>query len=219
MSKINIMIVDDHSLVREGISALLERHEDINVIAEASSGEEAIEKAGISGPNIVLMDISMPGLGGLEATLEIRKRYPDVRIIVLTQYDDKEYISRFLKAGASGYVIKKAAGNELISAIRAVNKGELYLHPSITAEVVSGYIGGSTSEETDDPYERLTGREKQILKLLAEGNSHKQIATVLDISIKTVIAHQTNISDKLDRRSKAELIKFAIQQGIIKIES
>ncbi len=218
MSKIKVMIADDHALVREGISAILGRYDNITVVGEASNGIEAIDKVDKLKPDVILMDIAMPGLGGLEATVEIKKKNPDIKILVLTQYEDKEYISRFLKVGVSGYMLKKAVGSELLSAINAISKGELYLHSSITSEVVAGFLSGTGSIELEEPYEKLTDREKQILKLIAEGNSHKEIAALLDISVKTVIAHQTNISEKLDLHSKAELMKFAIRQGIIKID-
>lgn len=212
---IKILIADDHMLVREGIMALLKPHLNMTVVGEASSGQEAIEKAGALRPDIVLMDISMPGLGGLEATIEIRKRWPDTKILVLTQYDDKEYISRFLKAGVNGYMLKRAAGSELVSAINAVAQGESYLHSSIASSVIEGYI--KKKKEVSEPYELLTDREKQVLKLIAEGLTHKEIANTLNISEKTAIAHQTNISEKLDIHTKAELIKFAISKGIIKL--
>ncbi len=217
MPKLRILIADDHALVREGISAFLSFCDDIEVVAEAADGSEAIEQAKKFKPDIVLMDIAMPGLGGLEATIELKKTAPDIKVLVLTQYDDKEYISRFLKAGVSGYLLKRAVGGELITAIRAVAKGECYLHPAIAAKVVDGYIGKTV--EVSDPYESLTDREKQILKLIGEGNTHKEMATTLGISVKTAIAHQTNICDKLGLRSKAELIKFAIQKGIIRLDT
>ncbi|MEW6409816.1 MAG: response regulator transcription factor [Nitrospirota bacterium] len=218
MYKTKILIADDHALVREGISAILRLYDDVEVVAEASNGIEAIKKVKEFNPDVVLMDIAMPGLGGLEATLEIKKINPDIKILVLTQYDNKEYISRFLKAGVSGYLLKNAVGSELISAIRAVSRGEFYLFSSIASEVVSGYLNRQ-KEAVEDPYEKLTDREKQVLKLVAEGYTHKEIADMLDISVKTVIAHQTNISEKLDIHTRAGLIKFAIQKGIIKIET
>jgi len=142
LSKIRVLIADDHALVREGIGALLRlQQNDIEVVGEASDGIEAIEKAAKLRPDIVLMDISMPRLGGLEATIELKKSNPEIKIIVLTQYDDREYISRFLKAGVSGYLLKKAVGSELINAIKAVSRGEFYLFSAIASEVVSGYIG------------------------------------------------------------------------------
>jgi DNA-binding NarL/FixJ family response regulator len=216
MSRIRVMIVDDHALVREGITALLKFYDDVEVVGEASDGLEAIDKLGKLRPDIVLMDISMPGLGGLEATVEMKKRNPDVKVVVLSQYDDMEYVNRFLKANVSGYILKKAVGGELIAAIRAVAKGECYLHSAIASKVIEGYVGRKA--EASDPYERLTDREKQVLKLIAEGHTHKEIATILGISAKTAIAHHTNIGEKLELRSKAELIKFAIQKGIIRLK-
>jgi DNA-binding NarL/FixJ family response regulator len=214
------LIADDHALVREGIGALLRlQQNDIEVVGEASDGIEAIKQAARLKPDIIIMDISMPRLGGLEATIEIKKSEPDVKIIVLTQYDDREYISRFLKAGVSGYLLKKAVGSELINAIKAVSRGEFYLFSAIASEVVSGYIGRDRTGDEVDLYEKLTDREKQVLKLIAEGYSHKEIANILNISVKTAIAHQTNISEKLGINSKTGLVKFAISKGIIKLDS
>ncbi len=220
MPKIRVLIADDHALVREGIAAFLRLCEDIEVVGEASDGIEAIERAHKIRPDVVLMDIGMPKLGGLEATVELKKTNPGIKIIVLTQYDDREYISRFLKAGVSGYMLKKAVGSDLLNAIRAVNKGEFYLFSSIASEVVDGYLGKhKKTVEEEDLYEKLTDREKQVLKLIAEGHSHKEIASLLNISAKTVIAHQTNISEKLDIHSRTALVKFAISKGIIKLET
>lgn len=219
MSKTRIMIVDDHALMREGIIAFLKFHDDVEIVGEASNGLEAIEKVEKLKPDVILMDISMPELGGIEATVEIKKRLPDTKILILTQYSDKEYVSRLLKAGVSGYILKQAVGTDLISAIRAVAKGESYLYSSIAGKVISGYLGKSSEISVEDPYEKLTDREKQVLKLIAEGHSHKEVATRLDISVKTVIAHQTNISEKLDLHSRAALIKFAITKGVIKLDA
>lgn len=216
MPKNRILIVDDHALVREGVTALLKLHDDIEVLGEASNGKEAIEKTVKLRPEIILMDIAMPGLGGIETTLEIKKMYPGIKILILSQHDDTEYIGRLIKAGVSGYILKHALGTDLISAIRAVARGEFYLYPSIASQVVNGYLG--KKEITEDVYEKTTDREKQIIKLLAEGNTAKEIAALLDISVKTVIAHQTNIYEKLNIHSRTELIKFAIRRGIIKID-
>ncbi|MDY6821117.1 MAG: response regulator transcription factor [Deferribacterota bacterium] len=217
MDKINILIADDHDLVREGLVAILNTCNDFKVVAQVSDGVEAIEMFKKYRPDIVLMDIRMPKLGGYEATLEIKKIDKDAKIIVLTQYDDTQYILRFLQAGVSGYILKKAAGVELISAIKAVSRGEVYLYPDVASEIVAGYLGKKDISNIKDPYDKLTDREKQVLKLLAEGYTHKEIAEMLNISIKTTIAHQSNISEKLDLHSKYELIKFAIRRGIIKI--
>lgn len=218
MSKTRILVADDHALVREGIIALLKLHDDIEVLDEAADGRETIEKALKLRPDIVLMDIAMPGLGGLEATVEIKKANPDIKILVLSQYDDKEYISRLLKAKVSGYILKHAVGTDLISAIRAVARGEFYLYSSITSSLVDDYLS-KKEVVVEDPYERLTDREKQVLKLIAEGNTHKEIAILLNISVKTAVAHFSNLTEKLGIRSRAALIKFAIQRRIIQIDS
>jgi DNA-binding NarL/FixJ family response regulator len=164
------------------------------------------------------MDIAMPGLGGLEATIEIRKDNPQAKILVLTQYEDREYIRRFLKAGVSGYVLKKAAGAELTTAIRAVSRGGLVLDPDVAREAMREQAGSATPGRTADPYEALTDREKQVLKLVAEGHSNKEVAELLDISVKTAMSHREHIMQKLDLHSRTDLIKFAIQQGVIRVD-
>lgn len=213
-----ILIADDHAMVRQGIASFLGLSEECEVVGEAADGVEAIEVAKKTKPDIILMDISMPRLGGLEATLEIKKLLPAVKVLVLTQYEDRVYIKRFFKAGASGYLLKKAVGEDLLTAIRAVNEGKVYVHPSIASGVVDGYLGDRNEKLLEDPYDLLTDREKQVLKLIAEGHTHKEAADILNISAKTVIAHQTNISEKLKIHSRAGLIKFAIQKGIIQLE-
>ena len=218
MPKKKVLIADDHALVREGIVAFLKLCDDIEVVAEASDGLEAIEKTDKYRPDIIIMDINMPKLGGLEATVEIKKKHPDIKILVLTQHEDREYISRFLKAGVSGYLLKKAVGSDLITALKTIMRGELYLYSSIASEVVAGYLQGEKKISVESPYEKLSDREKQVLKLVAEGHTHKEVATMLNISVKTVMAHQTNIGEKLDVHTRAGLIKFAIQKGIIKID-
>ncbi|MBI5904679.1 MAG: response regulator transcription factor [Deltaproteobacteria bacterium] len=215
MPRVRILVADDHALVREGIIAILKLHEDLEVAGEAADGKEAVQKAMKLRPDIVLMDIAMPGLGGLEATIEIRKAQPDVKILVLSQYDDKEYVNRLLTAGVSGYILKHAVGTDLVSAIRAVARGDSYLYPAITSSLIDDYLSGRDVSLTD-PYDRLTDRERQVLKLIAEGHTHKEIAGLLDISAKTVIAHYTNVQEKLEIRNRAELIKFALRRGIIR---
>lgn len=216
MSRIRILVADDHALLREGIIAILSLHDDVEVVGEASDGMDAIQKAHKLKPDIVLMDIAMPGLGGLEATVEIKKTAPNIKILVLSQYDDREYVSRLIKAGVSGYILKHAVGTDLLSSIRAVARGEFYLYSAIASSVIGDYLSKGTATAEEDPYERLTDREKQVLKLIAEGHSHKEIANILDISVKTVIAHYSNFQEKLDIRTRAGLIKFAFQRGIVK---
>lgn len=215
MSKIKVMIADDHALVREGISAFLRMSSDIEVVGEASDGLEAIEVAREINPDVILMDIAMPRLGGLEATIELKKICPNTKILIVTQYDDKEYVNRLLKAGVSGYILKRSAGTDLIAAIKAVSRGEFYLCPALASDVIDGYLG-KKEITVEEPYERLTDREKQVLKLIAEGHTHKEIADMLNISAKTVIAHQTNLTEKLGISNRSALIRFALQKGIIK---
>jgi DNA-binding NarL/FixJ family response regulator len=218
MSSIRILIADDHAIVREGVRALLTLSDDITVVGEAANGHEAVELARSLSPDVILMDIAMPGLGGLEATIEIRKDNPHAKILVLTQYEDREYIRRFLKAGVSGYVLKKAAGSELTSAIRAVNRGGLVLDPEIAREAMREQAGSGASGRTADPYDTLTDREKQVLKLVAEGHSNKEVAQLLDISVKTAMSHREHIMQKLDLHSRTDLIKFALQKGVITLD-
>jgi DNA-binding NarL/FixJ family response regulator len=215
MSSIRVLIADDHAIVREGVRALLTLSDDIAVVGEAANGHEAVELARQLSPDVILMDIAMPGLGGLEATIEIRKANPDARILVLTQYEDREYIRRFLKAGVSGYVLKKAAGSELTSAIRAVFRGGLVLDPEVAREAMRDQGERSSAGRAADPYDTLTDREKQVLKLVAEGHSNKEVAALLDISVKTAMSHREHIMQKLDLHSRTDLIKFALQKGVI----
>lgn len=220
MARIRILIADDHALVREGVRALLTLCEDFEVVGEAADGQQAIEICRRLQPDIVLMDVAMPGLGGLEATLAIKGERPETRILVLTQYADREYVSRFLKAGASGYVLKRAAGSDLNAAIRAVHKGGLVLDPEVAREVVqsAGAGGGASSNGLgEEPYETLTEREKQVLKLVAEGKSNKEVAQLLEISVKTAMSHREHLMEKLGLHSRTDLIKFALKRGVIQI--
>jgi DNA-binding NarL/FixJ family response regulator len=217
VAKIRVLIADDHGLMRAGVKALLSATDDIEVVGEAEDGDEAIREVRRLEPDIVLMDVAMPGLGGLEATLVLRKEKPEVKILVLTQYDDREYVSRFLKAGVSGYVLKKAAASELVSAIRAVSRGGLVLDPEIARDVLSEQGREASADQAEDPYETLTDREKQVLKLVAEGSSNKEIAETLGISVKTAMAHREHLMEKLGVHSRTELIKFALRRGVIRV--
>lgn len=216
MDKVRLLLVDDHALVREGIRALLALYPDMEVVGEAANGQEAIEKARDLSPDVVLMDIAMPGLGGLEATLEIRSTRPTARVLVLTQYDNREYVRRFLSAGAAGYVLKKALGTELVSAIRAVHQGGSFLHPDVATAVIEGYLQRGGEE---DAYEALSDREKQVLKLAAEGYTSREIAEMLGLSVKTVMGHRTNLMEKLNLHNRTELVKYAIAKGLISVQS
>lgn len=212
MAKIRMLIADDHAILRDGITALFDRCDDIDVVGEATDGSEAIRLVEKLRPDVTLIDIAMPGLGGLEATLEIAEK---TKVIVLTQYDSKEYVYRFFRAGAVGYILKRAMGNELVSAVRAVARGETYVDPSIATEVVEGFLRGKVGGDIVDPYDRLSDREKQVLKLLAEGMTARVIGETLHISAKTVVAHRANIMAKLAIHNRTALIKFAIAKGVI----
>lgn len=215
MPRIRVLIADDHAIVRDGIKALLTLADDIEVVGEAGDGREAIERVAALEPDVVVMDIAMPGLGGLEATIEIKRTHPRTKVLVLSQYEDREYIRRFLKIGVSGYVLKKSAGTDLTGAIRAVYRGGLVLDPEVAREAMQD--AGRTNG-TADPYESLTDREKQVLKLVAEGHSNKEIADLLTISVKTAMSHREHVMDKLGLHSRTDLIKFALREGIIRVE-
>jgi len=215
-SKIRVIIADDHAILREGVRALLAAADDIEVVGQAGDGREAIEVCRRLDPDVILMDIAMPGLGGLEAALELRKEGLRVRVLVLSQYEDREYVRRLLKAGVAGYVLKKSAGSDLVGAIRAVHRGGLVLDPEVarTAMADSG-----PAREGGDPYETLTDREKQVFRLVAEGKSNKETAEVLGISVKTAMSHREHMMEKLHLHNRTELVRLALKLGVIRIES
>ena len=220
MSAIRIMVVDDHAIVRDGIRALLALAQDMTVVGEAGSGRAAIALAQSLSPDVILMDIAMPDLGGLEATVEIRKARPDARILILSQYADPEYVRRFLRAGVSGYVLKKAAGADLVAAIRAVHRGGLVLDPVVARDAVTGEpVAAGTIASQSDPYERLTDREKQVLKLVAEGRSNKEVAELLGISVKTAMSHREHVMLKLGAHNRTDLVRFALRLGVIRADA
>ena len=214
--KVRVVIADDHALLREGVRALLSACHDIEVVGEAADGQQAIDECRRLDPDVVLLDVAMPGLGGLEAAVAIRTDMPRTRVLVLSQYDDREYVSRFLKAGASGYVLKRAAGAELAAAIRAVHRGGLVLDPAVARDAFASRAAGG-SDPAQDPWESLTDREKQVLKLVAEGQSNKDVAVALGMTVKTAMSHREHIMVKLGLHSRTELIKFALRQGVIRI--
>jgi two-component system, NarL family, response regulator NreC len=217
MPKVRVLIADDHALVRDGIKALLSLTPDIEVIGEATDGRQAIDQCRELKPDVVLMDIAMPGLGGLEATLELKREAPKTRVLVLTQYDDPEYVRRFLKIGVAGYVLKRMLGSDLASAIRSAAQGGLVLDPQVAMEAVQR-APKHAGDESEDLYETLTDREKQVLRLVALGSSNKEVAESLRISVKTAMTHREHLMEKLNLRNRTELIKFAIKKGVIQVE-
>jgi DNA-binding NarL/FixJ family response regulator len=214
--KIRVVIVDDHAILREGVRALLQLHADIEVVGEGSDGTDAIEEVARLDPDVLLMDIAMPGLGGIEAALELRKQGRRAKILILSQYEDREYVRRLLKAGVSGYVLKKSAGAELANAIRAVHRGGLVLDPEVARAAMEN--AGPAAPGEADPYDSLTDREKQVLKLVAEGRSNKEVAEVLGISVKTAMSHREHVMEKLGVHNRTELVRFAIRKGVIRVE-
>ena len=217
MDKIRVLIADDHRLVRAGIRLLLEGAPDIEVVGEAGSGWEAIEQATRLAPDVVLMDIAMGDLSGLEATQEIKERTPQVNILALTMHDREEYFFAMLKAGALGYVLKESEPQELLLAIRAVQRGEAYLSPCVTKAVLEDYLAHGSSQ-APSRYDSLTLREKEVLRLAAEGKTTPQIAAMLHLSVKTVEKHRASMMQKLGLQSLPELIKYAIRKGLIEVE-
>jgi DNA-binding NarL/FixJ family response regulator len=215
--RIRVLLAEDHTIVRQGIAALLGTESDMEVVGEASNGLEAIALAKRLSPDVIIMDIGMRQLNGLEATREIKKLFPSMKILVLTMYDNEEWIFQILRAGASGYLIKDSAMTDLTSALRAVYQGDSYLSPSISKMVIEEYIRKAESGEKKGVENLLSGREREILQLIAEGNSIPQISNLLCISKKTVEAHKTHIMEKLNIRDKVGLIKYAIRSGLTKL--
>lgn len=213
MQKIRVLIVDDHTVVRDGICALLALAGDIEVVGEAANGSEALKLVKDLQPDVVLMDMAMPIMGGLEATRRVHKDFSKTRVLILTQYDDKEYVFPVLEAGASGCISKVAASSELSAGIRAVYHGNSYLSPSVAKLLVEDYHG----RVTPDPYEQLTDREREVLKLVAEGYSTQEIAEMLVVTPKTVEGHRVNLMAKLGIHNRIELVKYAVRKGIITI--
>lgn len=212
---IRILLADDHAILRDGIRALLSDETDLQVVGEAENGRQALEQARALRPDIVIMDIGMPLLSGLEATTQIRRDVPEARVLILTMHQNEEYLARVLAAGASGYVLKDVAGRELVSAIRQVAGGEAFFSPSMTKTLTSLYLHSLEAERTHDPYSDLTIREREVLQLVAEGFTNHQIAEMLKLSIKTVKTHRLHLMQKLDLHDRTELVKYAFQKGII----
>lgn len=218
MPQIKVLLADDHTIVRKGLRSLLDDESGIDVVGEAEDGRETLEKVEALAPHVVLMDSTMPVLNGLEATRQIRKRFPDVKILVLTMHTNEVYIYQFLKAGASGYLVKQTAPQELVMAIQAVYQGGSFLSPSISKTVIDEYIRQVETTGIEDNYETLTDREREILQLMAEGFSNREIANKLVISLKTVGVHRLNLMNKLNIDNVTALTKYAIRRGIISLD-
>lgn len=217
MTKIRILLADDHAVLRTGLRMIIDAQADMEVIGEAGDGREAIEQADRLRPDVVLLDLSMPGLGGLSALGVIRGKVPETKVLVLTMHDDEGYLGRVLEAGGSGYVVKKAADMELLSAIRAVKRGEVYVHSSLTRSLVEGTFDrrGEAGGGASDCLEELSDREKEVLRLLAHGYTNQQIADTLLLSVKTIETYRARLMEKLKLRTRAELVHYALQKGLL----
>lgn len=218
--QIRVLLVDDHAILREGVHALLAREADITVVGEAGDGQEALEQVPRLRPDVVIMDIVMPRMNGLEATRIIREKYPHVRVLILSMYDDHEYVVQIIQAGASGYVLKRVVTEDLVRAIHEVHAGESFLYPPIAAKLIGDYlrvtVGGHAGSSGGG--EVITAREREILRLIAEGNSNQQIAERLGLSRKTVDSHRANAMRKLDLHDVTEVVKYAIRTGMISLD-
>jgi len=215
MRRIKVLLADDHTIVRKGLLSLLLNQENIEVVGEAQDGRDALDQIERLQPDVVVMDITMPLLNGLEATRQIKRHWPHIQVVILTVHTNEEYIFQILQAGASGYIVKQAAPDELIMAIYAAHAGETFLSPFISQTVVQEYITHARSTAGEDGFNSLTEREREILQLLAEGHATRDIAKILVISIKTVETHRANLMRKLDIDNLAGLTKYAIRKGVV----
>jgi DNA-binding NarL/FixJ family response regulator len=213
MAEIRVLLVDDHAILREGVRALLGFYEDILVVGEAQDGSEALEKVASLMPDVVVMDLAMQGMNGQEATRCICERFPGVRVLILTQHEDRQYVLPLLKAGAAGYLLKRAVGSDLITAIRAVHSGGTYLHPSVST-ILLEEVRGSGCRDWKDP-DALTERESEVLHYIVQGLTNSQIALTLSLSVKTVEWHRTNLMNKLGQHNVADLVRYALQKGLV----
>lgn len=218
MSKIRVFLTDDHTLFRQGVRTLLSAEPDLEIAGEAANAADAVELTRQTRPDIVLMDIGMPGMSSFEATRQIRKERPETKIVFLSMYDDEDYLAEGMEIGASGYILKDSPADQLLTAIREVYRGGNYLSPRLLARLVDDFRTHGRGGVRQPRFGTLTKREREILKMLAEGKSVKEIAAAFDLSVKTVEAHKFNLMRKLDIHNKAQLVQFAIQKKIIRLQ-
>jgi two-component system response regulator NreC len=216
MSKIRLLLVDDHQIVRAGLRMLFQAESDMEIVGEVDTGEDALRAVGELKPDVVIMDVAMPGMSGIEATRRIKEISPDTAVLAVTMHEDEQYFFEMLNAGASGYIPKRAAPDDLVSAIRVVSQGEVFLYPSLAKYLVKDFLhrvesGGVPAGE------ELTPREREVLTYIAEGYTNREIADALIISVKTVDRHRENIMRKLNLHSRVELVKYAIEKGLISV--
>ncbi|MDO8689189.1 MAG: response regulator transcription factor [Dehalococcoidia bacterium] len=217
MEKIRVLIADDHAIVRAGVRLLLESQSDMEVVGEAVDGHAAVEMVRDLEPDLILMDVAMPNMNGIEATQLIKERFPGVQVLALTMHEDERYFFRILQAGASGYVVKGASPADLLAAVRAVAQGQAYLYPSVAKQLLDDYLKRVEAGEERDSYDGLSEREREVLRLIAEGRTSRSMADQLVLSVNTVERHRANIMGKLNLHSRAELIKYAIRKGLISV--
>jgi DNA-binding NarL/FixJ family response regulator len=212
MKKLRIFLADDHAVIREGLKLLVNAQPDMEVIGEAGNGKDAVQKARELKPDVVVMDVSMPELNGVQATERLKQARPDVKVVALTVHEDENYLRQLLKAGASGYVLKRAAADELTRAIRTVAEGGVYLDPTLAGKVVDGYVR-KPSSESDSSASYHSDREAEVLRLIAWGYSNKEIAAQLHLSVKTIETYKTRLMEKLNLHSRADIVRYALRQG------
>jgi len=212
MKKVRVLLAENHETVREGLKMIIDREPDMEIVGEAADGREAIDRALHLEPNVIVMDISMPGLNGLKATRKLKAMRPEIQIVALTRHREGGYLQELLQAGAAGYVLKQSSSEELIRAIRAVGSGKSYLDPAVTTTVVSSYSGGQVNLDAGS-VAKLSNREQEVLRLIALGYSNKEIAGQLEISVKTVEAHKANSMRKIGLRSRIDIVNYALLQG------
>ena len=213
--QIRVLLAEDHTLVRQGFRRILEDDPRITVVGEAQTGLQAIERCKELKPDVVVMDLSMPDLGGLEATAEILKALPQIKILILSMYSNEAYVRKAFELGAKGYLLKNAIEVDLTRAVMALAEGEAYFSPGVSQIVLESLKSGSLRDSSQDPYEQLTLREKEVLQLIAQGKSNKEIATLLNISVNTVAVHRARVMDTLGLHRTAELVLYAVKKGLI----
>jgi two-component system response regulator NreC len=213
---IGILIADDHGVLRAGLRALLNAEKDLNVVGEAADGQEALRAARELRPDVVLVDLSMPGLNGIEVTRQLKESYPDMAVLILTVHEDESLLQEAIRVGASGYIIKRAVESELINAIQAVSRGEMYVHPAMTRALMKDLAPRAVSDS--DPLKSLTRREIEVLRYIAQGHTNRQIADALCLSVRTVESHRANLMSKLSLNSRVELVHYAMEHGLLEQE-
>lgn len=215
MRRIRILLADDHKLMRGGLRVLLEQQSDLTVVGEASDGREAVALAGAQRPDVLVMDIGMPSLNGIEAAAQITNSYPEISIVMLSMHSDESYVLRALKAGAKGFLLKDSAEADLIKAVHSVAEGKSFFSPAVSRVLLDDYVRKLKRSGTEDPFDLLTPREREVLQLVAEGRSNKDVAQLLNLSVYTVETHRSNIMEKLNLHGVPELILYAVRKGII----